>query len=291
MPLLRDVMDRSALLGANRLEQLAATRLKSEVAEIRFEKLGLSLATVDDNIITALLDAQDWMSKLLFCIDQPLLHLIIELLCGSDGSEAAPSLQRAFTSLDFSFAQVFCEQIALAMTDAFAEFAPSPITFERIERKLDGTLLGKATHTSVVILIGFEAMGHRGTLRMIMPQMALDRLRSKLAQSPAEDHALIDPQWAQRFETEIGRASASLTAVIEGDVMTLADVAGLQIGQVIGLKGAPGSRVKLLSNDQTYFRGELGQDDGSYTVRINEVASLEPVPGTRTNLAPSRSGF
>jgi flagellar motor switch protein FliM len=160
------------------------------------------------------------------------------------------------------------------MMEAFAELAPSPITFERIERKLDGAVLGKPAHVSVVVEIAFEALGRSGTLGVILPQMALDRLRPKLMRIP-DDTALADPHWAQRFEAEIGRASASLTAVIEGDVLTLADVAGLQIGQVIGLKGATHNRVKLLSNDQTYFRGELGQDNGSYTVRIEEVMNLD----------------
>jgi flagellar motor switch protein FliM len=56
--------------------------------------------------------------------------------------------------------------------------------------------------------------------------------------------------------------------VIEERQLTLADIAGLQTGQVLVLQANAKTKVKLECNAEPLFLSDLGQAEGFYTLRI-----------------------
>jgi flagellar motor switch protein FliM len=63
--------------------------------------------------------------------------------------------------------------------------------------------------------------------------------------------------------------------VLEERHVTLGEVTELKVGQVLKLQATPKSRVKLESQDQPLFWCQLGQSEGTYKLRIEDVFDHE----------------
>jgi flagellar motor switch protein FliM len=96
-----------------------------------------------------------------------------------------------------------------------------------------------------------------------------------LARDVTEDVSVSDPRWAKQFENEIRRTEVKLRATIEEHQFTLGDIADLRVGQVLKLQATPTSRIKVECNNEALFWCQLGQDDGAYTVRIEDFVDQE----------------
>ena len=70
---------------------------------------------------------------------------------------------------------------------------------------------------------------------------------------------------------EIRRASVTIRAVAETRALTLGDVADLHVGQILKLQATANSRIKVESAEQPLFWAYLGQNDGYYTLCIDET--------------------
>jgi flagellar motor switch protein FliM len=66
-----------------------------------------------------------------------------------------------------------------------------------------------------------------------------------------------------------------LRVVLEERMVTLGEAAEFKVGQVLELQATPHGRIKLEGNEQPLFWCELGQSDGVYNIRIDDVFDPE----------------
>ena len=71
------------------------------------------------------------------------------------------------------------------------------------------------------------------------------------------------------------RAEVTLRAILDEKSVTLEQIAALKIGQRIELNVTPRSPVKLEANEQPLFWCQLGQSEGNYRLRIENVFDPE----------------
>jgi flagellar motor switch protein FliM len=72
------------------------------------------------------------------------------------------------------------------------------------------------------------------------------------------------------MQTEVSSAAITVKGILEELPMTLGDVAGYQVGQVLTLEGHGMGRVRLECGDQALFWCKLNQVDGRYTLEVEE---------------------
>ena len=77
------------------------------------------------------------------------------------------------------------------------------------------------------------------------------------------------------MQSEVSRTAVSLKAVLEERTVDLGDVAAFEVGQVIELQATPRSLVRLECNGQALFRCHLGQSQGAYMLRVEDVIDEE----------------
>ena len=75
-------------------------------------------------------------------------------------------------------------------------------------------------------------------------------------------------QWDRRFGEEVMRSGVELQATMPLARMTLGQVAGLRVGQVIEFEGEAQSQAKLSARQKTLFVCEFGKLGQNYTVRV-----------------------
>jgi flagellar motor switch protein FliM len=110
---------------------------------------------------------------------------------------------------------------------------------------------------------------------VIIPQTALNPIRQSLTRVVSSHTTVKDQRWTKQIQTEVHKTEVKLQAILEERPMTLGEIAGLKIGQVIELQASPRSPVQLQCNDETVFWCQLGQRDGSYVLRIQDSANQE----------------
>jgi flagellar motor switch protein FliM len=238
-------------------------------------RIGDILDAYAGNVVVAVYHAPEWDSRILFGLERKFLFTVIETVFGGDGNELPFEFERPFSTLELRIAQMMCDQAANALKSAFAAISEVSFKFERIETRMDFVSIGRPSNLAVVAKIALKALERGGDMLVVIPQSALNPMRQVLARDVSNDVSARDPRWAKQFENEIRRTEVTLRATIEERHFTLADIAGLRVGQVLRLQATPTSRIKLECNDQALFWGQLGQGDGAYTVRIEDLIDQE----------------
>jgi flagellar motor switch protein FliM len=275
LPMLRIAIDRAAGLCADSFRPMAATPALFSTTKIATGRIGDILDSYAGNVIAAVYQAPEWDSRILFGLDREFIYTVVETIFGGDGEEPEVEDARPFSTLELRVAQAIFEQAANALKASFASISETSFKFERVETRMDFVSIGRPKTPAVVAKIGIKSLGRGGEMFVVIPQPALNPMRQVLARDASEDVSQRDPRWAKQFENEIRRTEVTLRATLEDQQFTLGDISELKVGQVLKLQATPTSRVKLECNDEALFWCQLGQDDGAYTVRIDDFVDQE----------------
>ena len=261
------------------------------LAGLANEAAGEVMASVDPFAVTGLFDVPALASRLLVSLDHEFVQTVIELMCGGLCSEPSPGAPRPGTSIDRQFARVAFNLLATATEKECLGFGLGPVTFAGIEGKLDPLLLGKRLSRVAVATLALECRGRRASLRIAFPQPVLDRFKQDVLPAGG-DPVVSDPAWTEHFQAEIARTAIRLDALLEGHSLTLGEVAALRVGQVLPLPKTALSRCELRNGPKLLFRCELGQADGRYSLRVDEVSPREEMEeAPRSSVSPLFPSF
>ena len=275
LPMLQGVFERAAESCGKELGHMIAAPVFLAVEDIASARFGAVLDTYGDTAVTALFTVPEWGEQIIIGLDRAFVLTIIEIMFGGDGSEPLPSRKRPFSPVELRASQAAAEAAAQALQAAFAPIARISLEFDRIEDRLQAVLGPRLSAPVIAATSKLTALGRNGVMFVIIPQSALAPLRQALGKTQRDETAPRDSNWSRRIESEVKRADVRVKAVLEERHLTLGDMAGLRVGQILQLQSTPASHVKLESNGQPLFWCELGQGDGIYTVRVHGAVDQE----------------
>jgi flagellar motor switch protein FliM len=275
MPMLNVIFDRIAMQCSESLRQLSTAPAYTSTNSIAMERIGAVLDSFEGRVVVAVFHALAWDTRIMLALESKFVFTLIEALFGGDGSEAPYSEHRPLTNVEMRIAQRTFEVVVKALQTEFAEVGRTSFKFERIESRLDFAVIAPRASFAVVARLNIRLLGRSGEMFVVIPQAALKPMRQNLAHDTTDEVAPPDPQWSRQIQNEVGRAEVTVSAIIEEEGLTLGDIVGLKVGQILKLQATPRSRVKLESNDQALFWCHLGQADGLYTLRIDESFDSE----------------
>jgi flagellar motor switch protein FliM len=275
LPMLRLAIDRMATLCSDSFRPMTSSPALFTPTKIATGRIGDILESYAGNVVAAVYYAAEWDSRILLGFDRKFLFTVAEAVFGGDGNEPEMLEERPFSNLELRLAQTIFDQAANALKSSFASVAETPFKFERIETRMDFVTIGRPKNLAVVAKIALKALNRGGEMFVVIPQAALNLMRQNLGQDLVDDGRTRDPRWTKQFENEIRRTEVTLKAMIEERQFTLGDIADLHVGQVLKLQATPKSRIKVECNDEALFWCQLGQGEGSYTVRIEDFVDQE----------------
>ena len=271
-PRLKDGVERLVGVLVKNLQTMAGTTTTVEgtMAGAALEPLRDVVAAHPAEAVAGLIECADLGCKLLVTLNGRLVHSIVELLAGGNGGEPAPETPRPATAIDHQFSLILVTLAAAAVQSEWAEFGIGPTRAAKIEGPLVADLLGARIADVAVVRVTIGAFGQHGTLRLVLPPAAFDRFRREetAATAPGDD-----PMWGDLLRREIGRASVTLDAYLDAKAVPLSSLAALRVGQVLALPNDARGAVSLVCDGRTLYRGEVGQDDGRYSLRIDEIVT------------------
>jgi flagellar motor switch protein FliM len=275
MPMLRVVFEKMTNLCSDTLQRMSGTQARYSIDELRVVRVADVVDACDDSILPCVMKASGWDAHLLICLDRAFVYTLLETMFGGDSAEPPLESQRPYSKIEKRLVELTCDYVAGALKTCFAGVADSPFAYLRMEERADYSFLGKRTSQAVAARIALKALGRSGTMLIVIPQAALTPALPNLARDPSAEPASADTDWTKQFESEVGRATVALQAIIEGRDLTLGEIASFQVGQVIPLPTLAQNRVRLESNGKSVFWCHLGQADGFYTLRIESAVDEE----------------
>lgn len=270
LPMLHVIFDRVATYCADGLRQLSASPSYFSVSNIESGRIGDILEFYESNAVAAMFHAVEWDTRILVGFDRDFIFTMVEVLFGSDGAEPPVDEERAFSNIEMRVAETLFAEAGKALGSAFAPVARSSFKLERMETRMDFAIIGRRNNMSVVAKLLIQALGRGGEMFVIIPQSALSPMRQNLAHVLSGDGGGVDPRWTRQMEAEVRRTRVDLTAILEERMITLGDVARLEVGQILELQATPQTPVRLQCNGQPLYSCRLGQSGGVYTLRIED---------------------
>jgi flagellar motor switch protein FliM len=207
--------------------------------------------------------------------DRDFIFTMVEVLFGADGAEQPVEDERSFSAIELRIAQMLFEQVGRALEASFALVSRTPFILERTETRMEFAVIGRRSNKSVQAKFLLQALNRGGEMFIIIPQTVLNPLRPSLAKVLTGASTARDPRWAHQIAAEVQRTAVTLRAVLEERHLTLGEIAGLKVGQVLTLDATPTTRIKLEGNDKPLFWCQAGQSQGAYVLRIEDTISQD----------------
>ncbi|MEZ0169656.1 flagellar motor switch protein FliM [Microvirga sp. TS319] len=275
LPMLHVIFDRMSTSCAEHLRHMAASPMYYSLSGIESGRVSEILEMYEANAVAGIFHAPDWDSHILIGFDRDFVYTMVEVLFGSDGSEPPVEEARGFSNIELRMAQVLFEQVAKALQASFALVSNTKFKLERLETRMDFAVIGRRNNQAVAAKFLLQALNRGGEMFVIIPQSALNPMRKSLSKVVSGESTSRDPRWLKQMANEVSKTEITLTAVLEERFLSLGEIAELKVGQVIELQATPKSRVKLEGNQQSLFWCHMGQADGSYVLKIDELIDQE----------------
>ncbi|QRM30147.1 flagellar motor switch protein FliM [Microvirga sp. VF16] len=275
LPMLHVIFDRMSTSCAEHLRHMAASPMYYSLSGLESGRITEILEMYEANAVAGIFHAPEWDSHILIGFDRDFIYTMVEVLFGSDGSEPPVEEARGFSNIELRMAQTLFEQVAKALQASFSLIVDTKFKLERIETRMDFAVIGRRNNQAVAAKFLLQALNRGGEMFVIIPQSVLNPMRKALSHVVTGESSGRDPRWMKQIATEVKKTEVTLKAVLEERFLSLGEIADLKIGDVIELQATPRSRVKLESNQQGLFWCHIGQSEGSYVLKVDELIDQE----------------
>jgi flagellar motor switch protein FliM len=275
LPMLHVIFDRMSTSCAEHLRHMAASPMYYSLSGLESGRVTEILEMYEANAVAGIFHAPEWDSHILIGFDRDFIYTMVEVLFGSDGSEPPVEEARGFSSIELRMAQTLFEQVAKALQASFSLVVDTKFKLERIETRMDFAIIGRRNNQAIAAKFLLQALNRGGEMFVIIPQSVLNPMRKALSHVVTGESSGRDPRWMKQIATEVKKTEVTLKAVLEERYLSLGEISDLKIGDVIELQATPRSRVKLESNQQGLFWCHIGQSEGSYVLKVDELIDQE----------------
>jgi flagellar motor switch protein FliM len=200
---------------------------------------------------------------LVMTIDADAVALVVSALFGGDPGIAVAPIMRDLSPTEIVVTSRVFEEIAKGLGQAGDKAldvtVPLPPAMSGADLKKH--ILRDGPGVRIVLAISMPAGA--GKIVLTVPQRLL--LKGSAGASQKAGPA---GQWRQRFSEEVMRSGVELQATMPLARMTLGQITGLQVGQLIEFEGEAQSQAKLSARQKTLFVCEFGKLGQNYTVRV-----------------------
>lgn len=270
-PKLRESADQMIAAIVKGLQVMAGptTRIEGTVAGFALDRAKAVAAAQKPETAVGAIDLPDLGGAVLATLSPTLVHGIVELLCGGNGVEPPPATSRPVTAIDAQFAQTVVALAAAALQSECAELGLGKARATKVEMPVSDSVFGSNVDEVGIVTLTIGIFGQHGVLRLALPPKALALFADATPARPDTEAA--DPAWASRLREELARAPVALAAYLDAKDISLGVLAGLKAGQILALPQDARGRAALMSDGRVLFRGEIGQEDNRFSLRIGEV--------------------
>ncbi len=273
LPALRALIEASALDCPPALRESfglqAGVVLERTVQQSAYEALGPC-----SGMIGAVYFIAEWNARAVVAFDAMLLFRALDAMYGGDGRQLGDAPVRELSGLEESVADQLARAVMGQFQARLAPYVAFTCRLERIERSLDAEPFGADKSELVMAQLLLEAFDER--IVVALPVRGLELVRDQISVPQEEAPVAIDPNWGRSLTESVGRTEVELIAVAVGPPMLLGDVAALQPGSLVEFDAEQLEHVRIESDGEAIFEGQLGQQKGFFSICIETPVAAKP---------------
>lgn len=205
-----------------------------------------------------------------------IIYPIIDRLLGGSNSELFIP-QRPLTMIEQRLVGRITDRALKALTESWSELVEIEFKIEEVES--NPHLVQIVAPNEIVVVIGFEMKlgGRAGTLSLCIPFNVIEPVMDKLVtqgwlayqrRSGAENKV-------EEIARSVGATYVDVTAQLAETDMTMQELLGLQVGDIVQTSKPVGGDIVLQVEGESKYVGKLGMHKGSYAVKIERQAEVE----------------
>lgn len=199
-------------------------------------------------------------------IDAAAMAIMVCMLFGGDPDLPSSPIERDLSPLETDVSSMVFDKVALALSASASSALDLRLPAPRAMSGTEAKRLVLRDGAAVRIVFGISTPVDSGAVTVTMPQRVVLAGRDGVTGIGEND---LGPSWRARFSEEVMRSVVALEATMPLARLTLGDVAGLEVGQIIDFEETARSQARLSARGQALFVCEFGKLGNSYTVRID----------------------
>jgi flagellar motor switch protein FliM len=269
LPMLEVVFDRLVRLMSTSLRNFTSDNVEVSLDNIASVRFGDYLNSIPLPAMLSVFKAEEWDNFGLITVDSSLIYSIVDVLLGGRRGTAAMRIEgRPYTTIERSLVE---RMVHVMLSDLGAAFEPlSPVTFrfDRLETNPRFATISRPSNAAIVARLRIDMEDRGGRLELLLPYATLEPVRELLLQMFMGEKFGRDSIWETHLAEELWMTEVDLQAVIDTQVMKLANVFNLRVGSRIMFGTAPDDPIQLQCGDVPLYTGRMGRRGQNIAIRI-----------------------
>lgn len=205
-----------------------------------------------------------------------LVFTLVDNFFGGAGKYPARIEGREFTPTEMRVIQLMLKQ---TFTDLVEAWAPvMPVEFEYMSSEINPHFANVISPRDYIVVSRFhvDLEGGGGELHIALPYSMLEPIREQLDAGMQSDRIENDENWTRAMRNQLLDADVEVSSAIARRQITLRELCGLRIGDVIPIDLPP--IVQLQVEQMPIFSGEFGIHNGQNAIKVVHVQSARTIP-------------
>ena len=273
LPMLNVVMDRLVRLLTTSIRQLTTRNVRVQVQIHDVRRFGEALADVPPNAMIAVINATQWDNKFLITADAPIVYSCVDILLGGKQRGAHLEAERSFTPIERRLSERLLRLTTQNLEKAFSPISEVEFVLERLETNSEFAAICRESNATIEVTLQVSFERTSGQLSIILPYATIEPIRKLLLQMFMGEKFGRDPVWETHLKGEIKRTVMRVVGVLHEKLIPLSEVSKWRVGMTIPLNATTKTPARLVCNNKTLLRGEVGQSNGSIAIKVDTIAS------------------
>ncbi|PZV34788.1 FliM/FliN family flagellar motor switch protein [Mesorhizobium kowhaii] len=261
----RAMAERAAPLLQKSLTSELGVPVTVDLRAVEVSRVSEARSRAGDTFAMTIVASSTSSDAMTLVIDAPAIAIMICTLFGGDPDLPVSPIERDLSQIEIDVSTMVFQQVAQALNGSGRRSLdlrlPVPRAMSGTEAKRHVLRDGAA----IRIVLGISTPADSGTVTVMMPQRVVLASRDSAVAAGENDQGA---SWRARFSEEVMRSTVALEATMPLARLTLGDLAGFEIGQVIEFEETAQSQARLSARGKTLFVCEFGKLGQNYTVRI-----------------------
>ncbi len=278
LPMLAIVFDRLVRIMSTNLRNLTSDNVEIGIDNIVSLRFGDYLDSIPLPAMLAVFKAEEWDNYGLMVVDAAMIYSIVDVLLGGRRGTAAMRIEgRRYTTIERTLVERLIHVVLADLSASFDPLCPVTFRYERLEVNPRFATISRLSSAVVLARLRIDMEDRGGHMELLLPYATLEPVRELLLQRFMGEKFGRDLIWETHLAEELWNTDVELDAVLDEQVMRLAEVMALRPGSRIALNTAPGTAVQLRCGAVPLFEARVGRRKNRVAVRIErELARPQP---------------
>jgi|ThiBio_1000_plan_1041568.scaffolds.fasta_scaffold02124_7 flagellar motor switch protein FliM len=272
LPMLEIVFDRLVRLMTTSLRNFTSDNVEVSLDNITSIRFGDYLNSIPLPAILSVFRAEQLDNYGLFTVDSNLIYSIVDVLLGGRRGTSAMRIEgRPYTTIERSLVQRMIEVILQDMSHAFEPLAPVNFQLDRLETNPRFAAIARPANAAILVKLRIDMEDRGGRTELLLPYATLEPIRKLLLQQFMGEKFGRDSIWESHLASELWSTKVEINAILDEQILPLARIRNLEVGDTVMLNASPESRIELRCGNVPLLRGRMGRVGSSVAVRVEEA--------------------